>query len=538
MDLGIFTEITWQMALLGALSLSLGWGIRGNFGHELGAAIPGALAAMAVVLVSGRADWWPRIAYFGMFGALGWAFGGSMSYMHVVSYTHSGHSGSVLYGFANLFVIGFLWAAMGGAGTALPAILSSEHLNLFFVPIIAIFIGWVLQNAIVRSLSRIKPMQRHRSRLYWYDTDWLNVLVATVATLIVVIVRGRFDMATSFILHLTIGWFAAFLLLVNVLKLRMTPPRGDNWSGCVGLVAGVLIFCWRHSLGDLAFVTLMTGFIGGIGYALSQLLKLVYIRTGLNTNWHSVLEQTQGFFHGIGLAVAMALLASRAPVVSDTPQLRPWTMVFAVTFILVALTYLNHRKATETWIQQVKSLPEKFYRLRVSAYRSSLPTIGWFELIYIAIGIAVVWLLVADFKQPLPFIPATWLGKGQLLYLIFMWWVVVFNFERALVGFTPQRIVTEGVIMLNAVVCTVLLALGTQAVSMRVPVSQAMPYAGWIPNTVVVGLTAMILATLAEWGITHAIYGHNHAPGAGLNIRFGPDATAIKEKPKSSQQHP
>ena len=112
--------------------------------------------------------------YFGMFGALGWGFGGSMSYMHVVSYTHSGHSGSVLYGFANLFVIGFLWAAMGGAGTALPAILSSEHLNLFFVPIIAIFIGWALQNAVVRSLSRIKSMQRHRSRLYWYDTDWLN----------------------------------------------------------------------------------------------------------------------------------------------------------------------------------------------------------------------------------------------------------------------------------------------------------------------------------------------------------------------------
>ena len=77
MDFGIFAEIPWQMVLLGALSLSLGWGIRGNFGHELGAAIPGALAAMAVVLTSGRADWAPRIAYFGMFGALGWAFGGN-----------------------------------------------------------------------------------------------------------------------------------------------------------------------------------------------------------------------------------------------------------------------------------------------------------------------------------------------------------------------------------------------------------------------------------------------------------------------------
>ena len=59
-----------------ALSLSLGWGIRGNFGHEYGAMIPGALAAMAAVLMSGRKDWQRKIAYFAVFGALGWSFGG------------------------------------------------------------------------------------------------------------------------------------------------------------------------------------------------------------------------------------------------------------------------------------------------------------------------------------------------------------------------------------------------------------------------------------------------------------------------------
>jgi len=44
-----------RMILLCALSLSLGWGIRGNFGHEVGAMIPGALAAMAAVLMSAGA---------------------------------------------------------------------------------------------------------------------------------------------------------------------------------------------------------------------------------------------------------------------------------------------------------------------------------------------------------------------------------------------------------------------------------------------------------------------------------------------------
>src|SRR6185436_14348412 len=108
------------------LSLSIGWGIRGNFGHEYGAMIPGALASLAAALLSGREDWQRRGAFFAFFGALGWSFGGTMSYMQVIAYTHSGHSGSVLYGFACLFVIGFLWAAIGGAGTALPAVLDRD----------------------------------------------------------------------------------------------------------------------------------------------------------------------------------------------------------------------------------------------------------------------------------------------------------------------------------------------------------------------------------------------------------------------------
>src|SRR6266850_8437034 len=105
------------------LSLSIGWGIRGNFGHEYGAMIPGALATLAAVLLSGRQDWMERCGSFAFFGALGWSFGGSMSYMQVIAYTHSGHSPSVLYGFACLFILGFAWGALGGAGTALPACL-------------------------------------------------------------------------------------------------------------------------------------------------------------------------------------------------------------------------------------------------------------------------------------------------------------------------------------------------------------------------------------------------------------------------------
>ncbi|MBT7098040.1 hypothetical protein HN937_11735, partial [Candidatus Poribacteria bacterium] len=287
MDFAALTDIPWQMIALTVMSLSLGWGIRGNFGHESGAAMPGALAAMAVALMSGRPDWWERAHLFAMFGALGWSLGGSMSYMQVIAFTHSGHTPSILYGFANLGVIGFCWAALGGLGVGVAALFDGATLALFGLPIVLVLAGWALQEMVVDAIAFRNAGRRHESRLYWYDTDWLEVLVAAVAVLIVVAVRGGFDPATTLILYLGVGWYGAFLLLVNVLGLRMTPPRGDNWAGCVGMVVGASAYCWRFGYGDLAFAMWMTGAIGGAGYSLSQAIKLACIRTGLRTNWHS-----------------------------------------------------------------------------------------------------------------------------------------------------------------------------------------------------------------------------------------------------------
>lgn len=70
--------------ILIGLSLSFGWGIRGNFGHEFGAAFAGCLAAITTALLSGREDWRLRVPYIAFFGALRWGFGDSISYLQVL----------------------------------------------------------------------------------------------------------------------------------------------------------------------------------------------------------------------------------------------------------------------------------------------------------------------------------------------------------------------------------------------------------------------------------------------------------------------
>lgn len=522
----IFDNSTAAFFLLTGLSLSIGWGIRGNFGHEYGAMIPGALAAMAAVLLSGREDWWRRIAYFAFFGALGWSFGGSMSYMQVIAYTHSGHSGSVFYGFACLFVIGFLWAAMGGAGTALPALLDRDRLAELFIPLTAVFIAWGLQDFAENWLVAVNPDFRHESPLYWNDTDWLAALLAIVAVLVLALVRRRFDQASSFILHMAIGWWIGFLLLVQVFGWRMTPPRGDNWAGCIGMVGGMILYLWRNRLGPVIFAALVAGFVGGFGFATATMLKLIEVKSGWQTNWHSILEQTYGFINGLGVAAAMYWLVRRLPAVNDKPPTRRWTEVYAVVFVLVGITYLNLRKNPAEWVR-LKAVPETLYGLSAET---------WFNLAYLAMAIAIIWTLTRHLKSPLPLVPVNWLGKGQLLYLIFLWWMVVGNFDRAQVSFTPQRLMTEGVIHLNAVLCTVLLLFC--APPSTLPMMKAVDFPSAIGKTIGVGTVGAIVAVVLQWTVVRAIYGDQFAGHAGKHIRFGPDATATSKRPVPGQPHP
>jgi hypothetical protein len=497
---------------LTALSLWIGWGIRGNFGHEYGAMIPGALAAMAAVLLSARQDWHRRIAYFAMFGALGWSFGGSMSYMQVVAYTHSGHSLSVLYGFACLFVIGFLWAAMGGAGTALPAVADRSFLEGLFVPVSVVFALWWLQGVAIEPL-----LVRSGYKLDWYDSDWLAALLAVIAALGVAAVQRRLDRPTSLVLHLAAGWWAGFVILVLLLGLRMTPPRGDNWAGCLGMTLALLWYCRPTLYHDIARAALVCGFIGGIGFAAASMLKLVVVTSGYETNWHSILEQTTGLFNGIGLAAAVAGLASRTPPQSEQPQRGSWTEAYAWGFVLLGITYINLRKNVPQWVRS-KAVP---------AEMAGIAAWVWFEAAYLLLAITAIVLWARHRRHPLAVVPERVLGKGQMLYLGLLWMVVIGNFERALVGFTPQRLVTEGVIYIVSLVATLILLVShLPAMYGAEPEPNVVSQATWkLAGVVAVGAVAAILSIVLDWAIVRAIYGDRFAGHAGFHVRFGPKAT-------------
>lgn len=532
-----------RMIAICALSMSIGWGIRGNFGHEYGAMIAGALVGLAAAILSGREDWWRRGAYFGMFGAIGWSFGGSMSYMQVIAYTHSGHLQSQIYGFACLFVLGFAWAALGGAGVALPACLERRRLTDLFPPILTVFAFWIAKDFALPYVARMEaPARRHESILYWYDSNWMAPIAAVAAVISLALVQRLVRLRVSeegiaLVLHLALGWWIGFALVVVLNRLgiefRMTPPRGDNWAGILGMVAGLLIFCVRHKLMPVVYAALVAGFWGGFAFAAAALLKLVEVKyvplalsqlfgdSAWQTNWHSILEQTYGLINGIGIGVAMLGLSRRLPDVADEPRSTRCTEVVATAFVLLAITYLNLVKNVPNWVQ-LKAIPARLY---------DLPARTWFDAAYVVLALAVTILLMRHLRRRIELVPRSALGKTQLLYVVFLWWIAVGNLLRAIPPLAEQRLITEGVIHVNAVLCTLFVLLWPQSMA-----TTTQPREWSLRRITIIGLASFLLTVAMASALTRLIHGDTFVGHAGYHVRFGPDRVA--PEPEKGKDHP
>ena len=679
--------------LLIGLSLSIGWGIRGNFGHEYGAAFAGCLAAITAAILSGRDDWRERIPYFAFFGAMGWGFGASVSYMQVLSYTESGHAISQWYGYLATFLIGFLWAAMGSAGTTFVAVASKDQIQKMIKPVIFLFAVWIVLDTFEDSVARWlqeganfdHTWLRHKNPLYWFDADYLPAAFAAIGAaaydlyerkgfkdryilpafaaagalsgwliqlilealgwdkslassltylqgdptyinpatgqpayeasnllnnwpqwfgdypqhigwfiglIIGIIVYfkmfGKFKDGSSLLAYMGLGWLVGFLIfpvLGSLLfqqygGLRMTPPRSDDWAGIVGVFAATSIWLWKNNLKPVAYSSLLGGIIGGLGFSGIQWLKQflmsfgnprILIGKGIlpgtpefneitsnwanwqGQNWHSFLEQTYGFVNGVAIAVVMAFLVTRIKIHHDSDETHEpkkslrWTRAFAVLFILLGLTYFNVVKNVETWGGQLSPQVWKTTVLQTDGttqttdalwdlpYLGRLPGVhflsmtptGWFNLTWALLTIACIIIVVRHYKIPLPIIPKNPVAKGQLIFLILLWIMLIANFERALTGWHPSRLLTEWVILLNGIIATVLVLLLPKE-NLSLTIDEVSDFTSiykklWYKAVVVFFLSATLFLVTNRW-----IY--NYPSDAKLDkktyhTRFGPDAS-------------
>lgn len=457
--------------LLSALAMSVGWGIRGDYGHEAGAMIPGALLGLAICLASGRADWWQRSTIMAMCGAIGWAFGGQISYGQITGYTACSSLLDVTYGYGCLLLIGGLWAGIGSAILALSLTQPRSYLERFAGPLV---IFWLVR--VGMDLSGLTAWMVQ----IWYanDTDWFAALSALLVAAIYALIVPRARPACALIAALAGGWWAGYLILTGLLGLHMTPPRSDNWAGCVGLFVALLAYLYKQK-DRAAFALALYGFLAGsIGFAVGDFVNMLgraqwgpigHYEALQGLDYWKWMEQLFGLIMGLGTGLAFLryVRAKLAPPAEDQSDGKLNTV--ALLFLLLVMMWSNLSKNVRNW-SKGQRIPEQLFSIRIE---------WWFLLVGVMLSVMVVIAIVRYRRQSLPagrmaglpLAPSSPFGRAQLLFMALLWIPIIGALLQAFPGMATKGVFfVHTTFWITGAICSIIvLSLSGQAGPLAAP---------------------------------------------------------------------
>ena len=255
--------------LIVAMSFGTAWAVRGQFGHEQGAAWAAGIGGLALVLVSSRNDWYQRVLSVTLASAIGWGMGGMISYGQVVGYGRSDDFFNASYGLLMLFVIGALYGLIGGGLT-----------------------GLTLES---NSGKRVK---------------WAQLMAEMVA-----------------------GGLVAYGFLVMQLEILMTPPRSEAWAFCLGAGLALVWYMARNGFKSSQRVAFITMIGGGFGFAFGNFLQILGNILQIDFNMWNVMEYSIGFFGGLSLAYSIFTSPWPKNIETPKPWENRVSLLLALVFI-------------------------------------------------------------------------------------------------------------------------------------------------------------------------------------------------------------
>ncbi|MBI3471751.1 MAG: hypothetical protein HY013_10370 [Candidatus Solibacter usitatus] len=236
-----------MFCLFPAITMSLGWGLRGFIGGgPLGAMIPGALVAMALSMLLGRDA--SSSGLIAAFGAIGIGFGGEMTYGQTVGFIIKPET--YAWGLAGLTLKGAVWGLLGGAvlGTALvERRFTRTRIAMALASIIAgTYAGWKWINQ-PKLLYFSDPVNKPRAEI------WAGLLLGALLFLACLRLAGDARIPAGFALAGFIGGGIGFGLGGTLMTLGMHQPYLQRWNPWWKIMEMVFGFCLGLGLGMFAW---------------------------------------------------------------------------------------------------------------------------------------------------------------------------------------------------------------------------------------------------------------------------------------------
>jgi hypothetical protein len=272
---------------------------------------------------------------------------------------------------------------------------------------------------------------------YLHDTDWFAASSALLVAGVYAAIVPRSRPACFFIMLLAGGWWAGYIILTGLLRLHMTPPRSDNWSGCVGLFAAVLLYLVRTKNRAALNMTLFSLLAGGIGFAVGDFFNMLgraqWGPIGRFEMLHGLdywkwMEQLFGLIMGIGVGIAFLrrLRVKLMPPAED--QSGGYLDTVGLFFLLIVMMWANLHKNVINWAKG-SHIPENLF---------GIPTEWWFLLV--GLILTAIILLAIIRRRNLPLAPTTDFGRAQLLFLVILWIAIIGAFMQAFPGMADRGV--------------------------------------------------------------------------------------------------
>ena len=304
----------WLTILCGAAAGGMGWGIRGQYGHETGAMLAGVLVGFALLLCAGSHLRLTTSLQAVALLAIGVGFGGSETYGQTIGLTQNhdviGNTAAWAWGMLGLFIKGGLWIGIAGAffGSALGGI--RWNIRTICTAITLMMLAFILGEVALN--TPFDPLQKKLPPLY-FSADWY--------------------------------WQP------NAVNLK---PRPERWGG--------LLFAWLTLLGyrgiylkDILCLRFgMIGFLaGGVGFAGGQCwqsahawypgrFKSVLGTTDSLMNWWNMMEITFGTIWGAAFGAAVYRFRKEIRDPSEViarADMPPW-LIYALALLHLALLHI------------------------------------------------------------------------------------------------------------------------------------------------------------------------------------------------------
>ena len=269
----------WQPVLFTAMAGGLGWGIRGQYGHETGAMIAGVLVSLTLVFLLCPGVSSLQVVRAVALGTVAMGIGGTMTYGVTLGLTQNpevvGNWAALRWGLLGCLVKGAVWIGFAG-----------------------LFLGIGLGG------KRYTPREMLLLVLVMLGAAWIGIRL----------LNRPFDMEAG--LHPAIDFSSVWYWAPD----SKSTPRAEYWGGLYfALFVGLCYCAWRKK-DTLARNMCLWGLLGGaLGFPLGQTLQAYhawnpdYFSQGIwqnldqYMNWWNNMETTFGFIMGGVLGLGLWL---------------------------------------------------------------------------------------------------------------------------------------------------------------------------------------------------------------------------------------